>query len=377
MGICRSSSTSMIFAKLVNPLLCLIIGFALLYFGQDILKPFAFSCLVALLLVTPCKFFERQGFPRGVAALISMILALIVFVVVFYFISISVVSFRKDLPLMIQNINESIRQLETWAQKSFHISKENMKSYVEDSANDIVPSTSSIINRTVTTVTSVFFLAIILFINTFLLLLYRGLIVKFFVMLFADEYTENIHSILNRIQFVIRSYIVGLLVEMIIIAIAYCSVFLFLGVRYAFLLGVIGAIVNIVPYLGVIITCVLTALITLTTNSPSTVMWSVISIIIIHMLDTNILMPRIMISRVNINALASIMGVITGSALWGLPGTFMAMPILAVMKVVFEEIEPLRPLAVLMGDDSNEKKSFSKPVIHRIARSVSRKKPKK
>ena len=164
---------------------------------------------------------------------------------------------------------------------------------------------------------------------------------------------------------------------MIIIAIAYCSVFLFLGVRYAFLLGVIGAIVNIVPYLGVIITCVLTALITLTTNSPSTVMWSVISIIIIHMLDTNILMPRIMISRVNINALASIMGVITGSALWGLPGTFMAMPILAVMKVVFEEIEPLRPLAVLMGDDSNEKKSFSKPVINRIARSVSRKKPKK
>jgi predicted PurR-regulated permease PerM len=95
------------------------------------------------------------------------------------------------------------------------------------------------------------------------------------------------------------------------------------------------------------------------------------------MLDTNILMPRIMISRVNINALASIMGVITGSALWGLPGTFMAMPILAVMKVVFEEIEPLRPLAVLMGDDSNEKKSFSKPVINRIARSVSRKKPKK
>jgi len=206
--------------------------------------------------------------------------------------------------------------------------------------------------------------------------LYRGLIVQFFVTLFADEYTKNIHSILDRIQFVIRSYIAGLLLEMIIIAVAYCSVFFFLGVKYALLLGVIGAILNIIPYLGVIITSVLTALITLTTNSPSTVLWSVVSIIIIHMLDTNILMPRIMSSKVNINALASIVGVITGSALWGLPGTFMAMPILAVLKVVFEEVQPLRPFAILMGDDT-EMKSFSKPMLNRIARSVSRKKTKK
>ena len=372
MGICRSSSTSVVFAKLVNPLLCLIIIFALLYSGQEILKPLAFACLVAVLLITPCKFFERQGFPRGASALISMLLASIVFVVVFYFISSSIVSFRKDLPLMMENINESIRQMEAWAQKTFHISKD----LVESSTNEVVPSTSSIINRTVNTVTNIFFLGIILFITTFLLLLYRGLIVKFFIMLFADEYTKSIHSIFDRIQFVIRSYIVGLLIEMIIIAIAYCAVFFFLGVKYAFLLGVIGAILNIVPYLGVIITCVLTALITLTTNSPSTVLWSVISLIIIHMIDTNILMPRIMISRVNINALAAIIGVITGSALWGLPGTFMAMPIMAMMKVVVEEINPLQPFAILMGDDT-EVKSLSKPVLKRIARSVSRKKTKK
>jgi predicted PurR-regulated permease PerM len=375
MGICRSSSTSMVFAKLVNPLLCVIIVFALLYLGQEILKPLALACLVALLLITPCRFFERQGFPRGISALISMLLASIVFVIVFYFISNSIVSFKKDLPLMIQNINESIRQMELWAQKSFHISKENMKDFVESSTNEVVPSTSSIINRTVNTVTNLFFLGIILFITTFLLLLYRGLIVQFFITLFADEYSKNIHSVFSRIQFVIKSYIIGLLIEMIIIAIAYCAVMFFLGVKYAFLLGVIGAILNIIPYLGVIITCVLSALITLTTNSPGTVVWLVVSLIIIHMLDTNILMPRIMASKVKINALTAIVGVITGSALWGLPGTFMAMPILAVMKVVFEEAEPLRPFAILMGDDT-EVKSLSKPVLNKIAKTVTRKRKK-
>jgi len=277
---------------------------------------------------------------------------------------------------MIQNINESIKQVELWAQKTFHISRDNMKSLVEDSTNNMLPSTSSIINRTVNTVTNAFFIGILLFITTFLLLLYRRLIVLFFDTLFADDYTKNIHSILARVQFVIRSYIMGLLLEMIIIAVAYSAVFFILGLKYALLLAVIGAIANIIPYLGVLITCILTALITLTTNSPSTVLWAVISIIIIHMIDTNILMPKIMSSKINVNALASIIGVIAGSALWGLPGTFMAMPILAVLKVVFEEVEPLQPFAILMGDD-NEVKSLSKPVINRIARSVSRKKPKK
>ena len=93
----------------------------------------------------------------------------------------------------------------------------------------MLPSTSSIINRTVNTVTNAFVIGILLFITTFLMLLYRGLAVQFFVTLFADEYTKNIQSILSRVQYVIKSYIAGLLLEMIIIAVAYCSVFLFLG----------------------------------------------------------------------------------------------------------------------------------------------------
>jgi predicted PurR-regulated permease PerM len=376
MGICRSSSTSTIFAKLVNPLLCFIIVFAILYLGREILTPLAFAFLIALVMIGPCKFFERQGFPRSVSALISMLLASIVFVVIFYFISNSIVSFRKDLPLMMQNIESSLKQLEVWAQKTFHISRENAKEIVQSSTNEAVPSTSSIINTTVNTVTNLFFIGILIFITTFLILLYRRLIVLFFLTLFADEYTKNINTVFERIQFVIRSYIVGLLIEMIIIAVAYCTVFFLLGVKYALLLGVIGAILNIIPYLGVIITCVLTALITLTTNSPATVLWSIISLIIIHMLDTNILMPRIMASKVNINALAAIVGVITGSALWGLPGTFMAMPIMAIMKVVFEEVHPLKPFAILMGDDT-EVKSLSRPVLNKLARSVSRTKTKK
>lgn len=376
MGICRSPSTSETFAKLVNPLLCIIIVVALLYYGQEILKPLAFACLIALLLLAPCKFFERQGFPRSIAALISLLLATVVFFVVFYFISNSIASFREDLPLMVQNINDSISQLVVWAQETFDISKKNAQEIVQSSTENVLPSTSSIVNRTVNTVTSLVIIGILIAITTFLLLLYRSLIVTFFVMLFSDQYTGNIYNVMAKIQFAIRGYIAGLLIEMAIIAVAYCSVLFFLGVKYALLLGIIGAILNIIPYLGIILTCILTALITFTTDSPTTVVWVVVSFIIIHMIDTNILMPKIVGSKIKINALTSIIGVVAGSALWGLAGTFMAVPIMAVMKVVFEEVEPFRPFAVLMGEDT-EVKSLSKPVLKRIAGTVRRGSTKK
>ena len=373
MAICRNSSTSTLFAKLVNPLLCFIIILALLYVGQDILKPLAFSCLLALLFISPCAFFERQGFPRGVAAMVVLLFGLIVFVVIFYFLSISIISFREDLPLMMKNIEESILQLQTWIQKNFDVDRKEVKTIIETSTDKIIPSTSSIVNTTVNTVTGFIFIGILIFITTFLLLLYRGLIMQFFISFFADEYTERIHNVFGKTKYVIRGYIAGLFIEMIIIALANCSAFFLLGVKYALLLGVIAAILNIIPYVGIFIACVLSALITLTTNTPTTVLWVVVSLIVIHMIDSNVLMPRIMGKRVQMNALTTIIGVIVGSALWGIPGTFMAVPILAILKVAFEEIAPLQPFALLMGED-DEEKSISKPVLRRIARTVRRKK---
>ena len=152
-------------------------------------------------------------------------------------------------------------------------------------------------------------------------------------------------------RYVIRSYIAGLCIEMLVVAVANCSVLFFLGVKYALLLGIIGAILNIVPYLGIIMACVLSTLITLTTNSPSTVLWMIVGFIIIHMLDTNLLMPKIVGSKVKLNALAAIIGVVAFSALWGIPGTFMAVPIMAIMKLIFEEVPQFKPFAMIMGDD--------------------------
>jgi predicted PurR-regulated permease PerM len=369
MNICRVP-TSSLYAKLAAPLICFAILTGLFYYGQDVLKPLALSGLLAILLTSPSRFFERQGFPRGVAALISLIFALAVFIFVFYFISNSVISFRDDLPQMKQSINASIHELEGWAQRRLHISTAKMQDLMKSSTSKVIPKTSAIVNTALTTVSAMVFVLILIMIQTFLLLLYRGLIVSFFVTLFAEQHSGVIYSMFVKVRFVIRSYIMGLFLEMLVVAVAYCGVLFLLGVKYALLLGIIGAILNIIPYLGIFMACVLSTLITLTTNSPGTVLWMIISLIIIHMLDSNVLMPKIVGSKVKINALATIVGVIAFTALWGIPGTFMAVPLMAMLKVVFEEVPAFRPFAILMGDDAQVAPSpfMIRRIRHRVKR---------
>lgn len=159
-------------------------------------------------------------------------------------------------------------------------------------------------------------------------------------------------------------------------AIAYSGALFILGVKYALLLGVMGALLNLVPYIGILIACILTALVTFSTGHTSTVLWATVAILVIHLTDSNVLLPRIVGSKVRINALSTILGVIAGGAVWGIPGMFLAVPIMAILKVIFEDVPPLFSLAILMDDNGEmEKKDQAvKKIVKRVKEAT---KPKK
>jgi predicted PurR-regulated permease PerM len=369
MGTFRNSSTSVIFAKLANPLICLVIILWLLYVGQHVLIPFSFSCLLAILLTSPSRRLENLGLSRGFAGIICLLFAVIIFFVVFYFISSSIVSFKNDFPSMVQNIRQAGDDFQGWLHQRFNLSTEKIREMMNSSTSNVLPNTSVLVNTALTTVSDAFLVGTIVFLQTFLLLIYRSLIMKFFISLFADDFSPRIYNIMDRIRYVIRSYIVGLSIEMVAVAFAYCGALFILGVKYALLLGIIGAILNLIPYLGIFIACILTALITFSTNTPSTVIWSVASIVVIHLIDANILLPKIVGSKVKINALATIMGVIIGGAIWGIPGMFLAVPAMAIIKVVFEDIPALHPFAIIMDDDgeiTNNRKHILKGLVKKV-----------
>src|SRR5215203_2425748 len=116
------TTTRSVYAKILPPLLCFTILIILMYIGQSVFKPICLAGLLAILLISPSRLFERAGFPRGIAALMSLLLAIMVFIVLFYFLSNSIIQFKNDVPVLIERITQSLTRFELWAQEQFEIS---------------------------------------------------------------------------------------------------------------------------------------------------------------------------------------------------------------------------------------------------------------
>ena len=336
------------YIKFSHGLIIIVLLLFLLHVGEHVLMPIAFAGLVSILLVTPCKLLEKWGVSRGFAALISLLLALIFFAFVFYFISSQVYAFKKDVPEVIRRLTLIIHDLENWVQTKYNVSTDKINQTVDSLTSETMAF--SVFSSTFSTLSSVFLYTVLTILYTFLLLLYRRLIVQFFITSFTD-YPAQVYDVIMKTRFVVKGYLVGIIIEMLIVAALNILGFVILGVKYAFLLGVIAAILNLVPYLGIFIACLLSMLITFTTNSSGTVLGVAIVVVIVHLVDSNFLFPKIVGSKVKMNALATIFGVIVGETLWGIPGMILAIPIIAILKVVFEATKGVQPWSILLGDD--------------------------
>lgn len=145
---------------------------------------------------------------------------------------------------------------------------------------------------------------------------------------------------------------VGLLLEAIVVAILNTTALLIIGVKYAVVLGVLGAILNLLPYIGGLIAILLPVLMaTVTTEGYSMQLYIIIAYFIIQFIDNNILVPRIVSSKVQLNALISILAVLLGGALWGFGGMFLSIPTVAILKIIFDRIDDLKPWGELLGDE--------------------------
>ena len=158
-------------------------------------------------------------------------------------------------------------------------------------------------------------------------------------------------EIITKIKTVIQRYLTGLVIEAIMVAVMDSVALLILGIDYAILLGIIGALLNVIPYIGGVVAVALPMMIAIATKSTA---WYAVYVLaayyFIQLIDNNYIVPYIVSSKVKINALFSIIVVLAGNALWGISGMFLSIPLLAIVKLIFDHIEPLKPWGFLLGD---------------------------
>jgi len=175
------------------------------------------------------------------------------------------------------------------------------------------------------------------------------------VVLFAEKYAERVREVLGEIKAVVQSYVVGLLIETACVAALNSIGLLILGVQYAVLLGIIAAILNLIPYIGGLAATFLTMLVCFGNQPDPSILLGVFGVFIfVQFVDNNVLVPLIVASKVRVNALVSVVGVLVGGALAGVSGMFLSIPAIAIMKVIFDRVDSLRPWGVLLGDQTPE-----------------------
>jgi len=144
----------------------------------------------------------------------------------------------------------------------------------------------------------------------------------------------------------------GLMIETAIVCILNSVALMIIGVPSAIVIGVIGGILNILPYIGGVVAIALPVLMVTITREGYTGQLMVIgAYAVIQFIDNNILVPRIVSKKVQINALMSIIVVLLGGLLWGIPGMFLAIPFIGVLKIIFDRIEDMKPWGRLLGDE--------------------------
>ncbi|GGH15247.1 AI-2E family transporter [Pedobacter zeae] len=328
-------------------LLGLVIMVFILSVLRDILVPLAFSVLIAILL-NPLEVRIERKLPKIVSIIISMLIALLVVAGIAYFLSSQIAHFFDNVDAMKQKFAELLSTGQSWLEKTFGIATQKQVEMIKEAANN----SKAVIGQTVSGALGVLSVIFLIPVYTFLIMLYKTLILNFLYEVFSTENQHKVGEILAETKAAIQSYIVGLLIETGIVATMNSCALLIIGVPNAILIGVIGAILNLLPYIGGIIAIALPVLMaTVTFDGYTTQLLIIGAYALIQFIDNNLLVPKIVSSKVQINALISIVIVLLGAALWGVPGMFLSIPFVAVLKIIFDRVEELKPWGKLLGDN--------------------------
>lgn len=350
------------YARIIIILLGLSIITVLLYVGQKVLIPLLLSFLFAILLRPIVLFLSNKlRFPDVLAVLISVAIFVILVLGVVLFISWQVSDIANDWDKIKTNLTQYYHQLQDWVEQRFNISNNKQKSYLTQATKETLKGSREMMGDTLDSFTGILLNVVLIPVYTFLILLYRNLLSNFLSKLAGQKHKITLTDILTNIKTVVQSFIIGLLIQAGIIAALISGGLMLLGVEYALLLGVITALLNLIPYIGILIAGTITILATLVNSTSISLILGVIVLnSVVQLIDNNIIVPKIVGDKVRINALTSIVGVIVGSLIAGVAGMFLAIPMIAILKVIFDRIETLEPWGYLMGDDPTHSNSKNK-----------------
>ncbi len=329
--------------------------FAVFYIANSIIMPLLMALFISLMLLPLFRFLRKIKIPEILSIALVILTAALIITGVLVFFSLQIASLVKDFPQLERNINIHWNTLSNWINKTLHVSADQQIKVLQEQGGKLLNNAGSYLSGAAISITSVFVFMGLLPIYVFLILFYKNLLLRFTFLWFKREDHPQVESVLREMEVMVKSYLVGLAIQITYMTILLGGILMLVGIKHAMLIAIIFAVLNLIPYVGALIGNIIGVLLTLTSSAE---LWHVFAVLIViaavQFLDNNILMPRIVGSKVKINALVTIIGVIVGGALAGVSGMFLSLPIIAVLKIIFEHTTSFRHWGIILGDERSE-----------------------
>lgn len=323
----------------------------ILYFGRSLFIPLSFSFLISFILYPICKWLINKGFGRSASIFISISLLIFLFIFLAYLIFLQLINFRNEWTALSQKFISLQKSIEITLSKNLGLSLENQmeifQNITKNATNQIIP----IFQNTFSTLSSSLLNLIFIPIFSALILFHSNLLTHALYYLFPIEKRQIIHEILSETIHSYYNFIKGMLAVYLIVGILNSLGLWILGIPHPFLFGFMASILTFIPYVGIIISSLLPISVAwLTYNS----IWHPIGVIlvfgIVQLLEANIIFPKAVGNRLQINTLAIIIMIIVGGIIWGTAGMILFIPFVSILKLIADRTENLKALAVLLGE---------------------------
>ena len=356
--------------KSIKILLVTLLTFILLYYGKPFLVPFVIAALLAMLILPLSVKLERK-MKKALAILVSISVLLVALSIIISVFAWQISDISDKAPQIQKNISEKIQELRTFATNSLGIPRQQQQKIIKEQQQSSSGKMSTLLTGVFTSFGSFLTNFIIVMVYIFLFLLYRNRFQQFVLKQVPQQEQQNAKEIMHEVRQVAQKYLTGLSIMIVCLWILYSIGFTIAGVDNAIFFAILCGLLEIVPFVGNLIGVSVTLLMSLAQGGETSMIIAIlITYAVVQFFQTYLLEPMVVGKNISINPVFTIVGLVGGELLWGLPGMILALPILGIIKIICDRIEPLKPYGFLIGDEKENEPT----IVDKIKKMVTKKK---
>jgi predicted PurR-regulated permease PerM len=341
-------------------LLFIVLAFVILYQAKILLIPMSFGVLISFILYPVCLRLEKYA--GRVGGIFATELILIAFAFgLFQLLANSITLLQQEFTVSKDKIFQLAEILIQYLGRLFVIDAAQQKALLEQLYDNLLKEIFPFIKQTIFLSAGTLTMLLIIPVFVALILYYRELLVKFTLAVVPNEQVESFKASFREIAGTYFKFAKGMAMVYLVVAVLNSLGFLAIGLPNAVYFGVLASLLTFFPYFGIFLGGLAAIIVAWTTYNAVWYPIAVVAILsVVQYLEANVIFPVLVGHQLRINPFITFVAVILGGIVWGGAGMILFVPFAAVLKILADRIESLRPLSLLLSDTSSSKRKGRK-----------------